>query len=233
MTHPLQYAGKTAYRGEVAANYDRDRVGEPIWQREQAWVQAWSRRIPAGATVLDIPAGTGRFVEVFCARGARVQAIDISEDMLIALRARPVPEGATLAVAQGDAEALECGDRSFDFVICWRLMHLLPPAAAERVVAELARVSRGEIALEVLGVDLGGPWGAAARAFRRRVRALLGVRARAGGKPWSHITNYSHREAELIALFDRCGLRVESVETLADYDGRPARIYSLRKEATP
>jgi hypothetical protein len=26
---------------------------------------------------------------------------------------------------------------------------------------------------------------------------------------------------------------VESVETLADYDGRPARIYSLRKEATP
>jgi len=85
MTHPLQYAGKTAYRGEILANDDWDRVGKPTWQREQAW----ARRIPTGVTGLDIPAGPGRFGEIFCARGARLRAIDISEGMRIALRARP------------------------------------------------------------------------------------------------------------------------------------------------
>jgi ubiquinone/menaquinone biosynthesis C-methylase UbiE len=233
MTPRSHYAGKTAYRGEIAANYDRDRVGEPIWQREQAWVESWARRLPAGAKVLDLPAGTGRFLEILWDRGARVHAIDISEDMLKALRARSVPKGASLVVTQGDAEALECADDSFDFVICWRLMHLLPSDAMERVVRELARVCRGEIVLEVLGVYVGGPWGAAARAVKRRLRALLGLRSRAGGKPWSHITNYPHREADLIALFSRCGLHLESMESLMDYDGRPARIYLLRKRVGP
>lgn len=230
MTPRSHYVGKTAYRGEIAANYDRDRIGEPIWQREQAWVESWARRVPSGSTVLDLPAGTGRFLEILWARGARVHAIDISEDMLKALRARSVPEGATLLVTQGDAEALDCADESFDFVICWRLMHLLPGDAMERVVCELARVCRGEIVLEVLGVDLGGRWGAAARAFKRRLRTCLGIRPKAGPKPWSHITNYPHREADLIALFSRCGLRLEAVERLMDYDGQPARIYLLRKE---
>jgi len=233
MTPRSHYVGKTAYRGEIACNYDRDRVGEPIWQREQAWVESWARRIPSGSKVLDLPAGTGRFLEILLSRGARVHAIDISEDMLKALRARSVPEGATLVVAQGDAEALDCADESFDFVICWRLMHLLPPDVAERVVCELARVCRGEIVLEVLGVYLGGRWGAGVRAFKRRLRTLLGLGARAGGKPWSHITNYPHREADLVALFSRCGLRLEAVESLLDYDGQPARIYVLRKEAGP
>jgi hypothetical protein len=136
-------------------------------------------------------------------------------------------------VAQGDAEALDCADGSFDFVICWRLMHLLPQDVAERVVCELARVCRGEIVLEVLGVYLGGRWGASVRAFKRRLRSLLGLRARAGGKPWSHITNYPHREADLLALFSRCGLRLEAAESLWDDDGQPARIYVLRKEAGP
>ena len=64
MNRDASYIGKTAYHGEVAANYDRDRVNEPVWQREQAWVEMWSQRVPAGAVVLDVPGARGRYVKV-------------------------------------------------------------------------------------------------------------------------------------------------------------------------
>ena len=230
MNRDASYIGKTAYHGEVAANYDRDRVNEPVWQREQAWVEMWSQRVPAGAVVLDVPAGTGRFVGILRARGARVHAVDISEDMLAELRARWAPDGSALVVARGDAEALAYAADTFEFAICWRLFHLVPPETAERVVRELARVCRGQIVLEVFGVERGGPIIAAVRAIKRRLRALV---PRAGGgdaKPWSHITNFPHRETDLRAMFARCGLRVAGEETLADYQGRPARVYLLERE---
>ena len=55
MIQPNTYTGKTAYQGPIAANYDRDRVGEPVWQSEQAWFAGWAARVPAGARVLDVP----------------------------------------------------------------------------------------------------------------------------------------------------------------------------------
>ncbi len=231
MTRPSTYAGKTAYHGDVAVNYDRDRVGEPVWQKEQAWVETWARGVPSGAKVLDVPAGTGRFIGIFRARGAQVQAVDISEDMLAALRGQWAPDGATVVVEQGDAEALRHGDGAFDFAICWRLFHLVPADVAERVLRELARVCRGEIVVEVFGVEAGGPARLAWSALKRKVRTWLPRRS-AGAKPWSHITNFVHNEPALRAMMARSGLRVVRVETLTDYEGRPARVFVLRREGS-
>jgi ubiquinone/menaquinone biosynthesis C-methylase UbiE len=227
MTPPSSYLGKTAYHGQVAENYDRDRVGEPIWQQEQAWVENWARAIPEGATVLDLPAGTGRFIGLLQARGARVHAVDISEDMLAALRARWQPQAGGLVVARGDAEALEYPDRFFDFVLCWRLFHLLPPGVAERVAAELARVCRGRIAVEVFGAEPGGAVVGSVRLAWRRLKALLPRRGPA--KPWSHITNYPHREQALVRMFTRHGLRLAGIASVADYGGRPATVLLLER----
>lgn len=217
------YAGKTAYQGGIAASYDRDRIGEPVWQQEQAWMEAWARAIPAGARVLDLPAGTGRFIGILRARGARVHAVDISEDMLAELR-RAWPEaGDELVVERADAEALPYAADTFDYVVCWRLMHLLPPGIDERILRELARVCRGRIVLEVFGVEPVS----ALRAFWRRLRNRWRPAAPAG--PWSHITSYARREQELQRLFARCGLQVRAAETLALYHGNAARIYTLAR----
>lgn len=221
------YTGKSAYHGCIAANYDRDRVGEPVWQREQDWFAGWVQGVPAGAQVLDVPAGTGRFIGMLRTRGARVHAVDISEDMLAELRQRWPGEGLELVVERADAEALPYAAGQFDFVVCWRLFHLLPPAASERVLRELARVCRGEILLEVFGVELGGRVTARLLAFKSRVQAWLRPDP-APATPWGHITNYPQCEPDLQVMFARCGLQVIGSETLADYHGRPARIYRLK-----
>lgn len=218
------YAGKTAYQGGIAANYDRDRQGEPVWQQEQAWVEGWAQAIPAGAKVLDLPAGTGRFIGILRARGARVHAVDISEDMLAELRRAWPNEGDGLTIERADAEALPFADNSFDFAVCWRLLHLLPAGIDERVLRELARVCRGGIVLEVFGIEPVGPL----RAWWRRLRARF--RRPDASAPWSHITSYARREPEVLRLIARCGLRVVRAETLAVYHGNAARIYLLERE---
>ena len=135
-----------------------------------------------------------------------------------------------MVVEQGDAEALRHADGACDFAICWRLFHLVPPEVAERVLRELARVCRGEIVLEVFGVESGGAARLAWNALKRRVRAWL-PRVN-GAKPWSHITNYAHNEPALRAMMARSGLRVVRAETLADYEGRPARVFVLMREGS-
>ncbi|MES2696145.1 MAG: methyltransferase domain-containing protein [Verrucomicrobiota bacterium] len=228
MTPEPSYAGKSAYRGDVAANYERDRVNETVWQQEQAWMERWAQRVPAGARLLDVPAGTGRFTGFFLARGAHVTAVDISDDMLAELRRR-WPANPLLRVERADAEALVYETGSFDFVVCWRLFHLLPEAAAERVLRELARVCRGQIVLEVFGVESGSGLSGKLRAARRWLRKSFGSAKESC--PWGHITNYVHQERRLQALFATCGLQLAGVETLTEYRGAPARIYLLERES--
>lgn len=231
MSGDQSYAGKSAYRGAVALNYERDRTAEPVWLREQAWMEQWSRAVPSGARILDLPTGTGRFVDIFLARRAIVHAVDVSEDMLNEVRRRYPAGTGDLRVERNDAEALPYPADTFDFVICWRLFHLLPPEVAERVVREFARVCRGRIVIEVFGVETQDGLGAWLRGVRRRLAARR-KRADPGAEPWAHITNYTHRESSLLAMFARCGLRVASAETLDHYRGQPARVYQVeRKEA--
>lgn len=230
MTSDPSYAGKSAYRGDVALNYERDRINEPVWLREQTWMEQWAKIIPAGARVLDAPTGTGRFVGIFRERGAKIHAVDVSEDMLAELRRRHLPDGDSLVVERGDAESLPYPAAMFDWVICWRLFHLLPAASAERVVREFARVCRGRIVVEVFGVELGGAFKARLRRLRRWFERKRQRPPESEACPWAHITNYAHREADLLAMFAKCGLQVSGTETLAHYRGSPARIYFLERQ---
>ncbi len=71
---------------------------------------------------------------------ARVTAFDLSEDFVAACRRnRPSWE-----VFRGDVLAIERPDRSFDVAALYSSLHHIP-AAAERVLAELARVTRERI----------------------------------------------------------------------------------------
>lgn len=191
---------------------------------------AWARCVPSGARLLDLPAGTGRFIELWRSRRAHVHAVDISEDMLAELRRR-WPAGDTLTIERADAEALPYAARSFDFVVCWRLLHLLPPEAAERVLREFARVCCGQIVLEVFNVISDGRVRVAARAVKRKMRQWLGRSAQAHpaipDTAWAHITSYPQTEFGLQALFSRCGLKVKRAETLTMYQGTPTRVYHL------
>jgi ubiquinone/menaquinone biosynthesis C-methylase UbiE len=81
------YHAKEKYAGNVAAGYDDRRVEKPHWGREQAVVAGFIADIAArstDATVMDVPFGTGRYVDDYLAHGLNVIGADISADMIAA-----------------------------------------------------------------------------------------------------------------------------------------------------
>ena len=227
------YVGKTAYYGEVAARYDADRRVEPLWEQEQAFVQAWAANVAEGTTVLDIPTGTGRFLEIFHARGLHVLAQDISEDMLAEIRRlHPSVDPSRLQISKGDAEAIALPDASVDVVVSWRFVHLIPMPVVRQVMREFRRVCRGPVVVQVFAVEPRperGPLVKTVKALLRPLWRLLKARgaAAAPATPWAHISSFSHREQHLLAAFAQAGLHVDRTHTFDPAARFPTRVYFL------
>ncbi len=133
----------------IANNYERWAAvlslgQDPRWRT----TMVAKLRLPAGARVLDVAAGTGAITRLLEERGARVIAFDQSAEMLGIARQR----GATAVL--GTAEQLPFPDGSFDAVTFGYLLRYVDPAVA---LGELARVLRpgGEIGM----VEFGRPNG--------------------------------------------------------------------------
>jgi SAM-dependent methyltransferase len=73
--------------------------------------------IAAGATVLDVAAGTGNASIPAAQRGARVTASDLTPELLEAGRRRAEVQGVQLEWVEADAEHLPFDDASFDVVM--------------------------------------------------------------------------------------------------------------------
>jgi SAM-dependent methyltransferase len=113
------------------------------WRRvadkyEEAWSKLTRLFIPAlldvaapkrGERLLDVACGPGHVAAAARSRGALVTGVDFCEPMIRRARER-YPE---IDFRQGDAQALEFADQSFDIVtMSFGLMHLPHPAAGVR-----------------------------------------------------------------------------------------------------
>jgi len=76
------------------------------------WVQRWLGLLPAGATVLDFAAGSGRHAREALRRGLRATAIDRDAAALAALE-----QGIATRVADLEAGEWPFGDECFDAVV--------------------------------------------------------------------------------------------------------------------
>jgi ubiquinone/menaquinone biosynthesis C-methylase UbiE len=93
-------------------------------------------RLRPGAWLLDVACGPGYVAEAARRRGAMAIGIDFSPAM-VAIAARANPK---LEFHEGDAQALQYGNQSFDAVAMnFGVLHLAEP---ERAFAEAARVLR-------------------------------------------------------------------------------------------
>lgn len=127
------------YRGAKAAKYDNVRKDKKKWKDEHDTIQLYMRDLKPGTKVLDVPVGTGRMLKFFDKCGFEVTGVDTSEDML-ALAGKIKVKNVNLAV--GDATKLVYKDKSFDAVLCLRLLHLVPEKAMQAIMKELTRVAK-------------------------------------------------------------------------------------------
>ena len=128
------------YYGQIAKTYDAVREGSDRWHMEQRTVESILEAIHP-SSLLDLPFGTGRFIEVHQRLQYRWIGVDISEEMLNIAREKDV-KSSTGNLFVGNATALELGNDEVDTSLCIRLLNLLTHDQASQVLGELSRVSQ-------------------------------------------------------------------------------------------
>jgi ubiquinone/menaquinone biosynthesis C-methylase UbiE len=146
MTQP-----NTAFAGSIPANY-HEGLG-PMFFAPYAADLAGRLTLPAGATVVEVAAGTGivtrRLLETM-PRDARLIATDISEAM-IAFAPSMVPADPRLEWRQADAVQLPFADSSADAIVCqFGLMFFPDKLAALREARRVLKPS-GTLLFNVWG----------------------------------------------------------------------------------
>lgn len=140
-------------RAEVAARYPAAFRTTGRDRHEERCLRRALRQVPAGATVLDLPCGSGRLTSLLLEHGYRVLAADSSQGMVSRARhnwlQRQTQTGAChTAVSHFTCDVMATGlpDASVDAVICNRLLHHFTEAETRRqALRELARVTNGPI----------------------------------------------------------------------------------------
>ena len=126
----------------TARTFDDRRFGGPIGQLvagEQARVLANMIGRIQERTILDVGTGTGRAALMLARGGAKVTAVDASEQMLEVARERAAEQMLNVRFLRGDAHALDFKDCSFDAVVCLRVLMHAPDWRL--CLAELCRVA--------------------------------------------------------------------------------------------
>jgi ubiquinone/menaquinone biosynthesis C-methylase UbiE len=126
----------------MAQSFESRRFGGPIGEyvaSSQARVLANMVGRIQDRSILDVGTGAGRAAILMARGGARVTAVDASEQMLEVARQRAADERLKIKFIRGDAHALQFSNREFDVALCLRVLMHAPDW--RRCLAELCRVA--------------------------------------------------------------------------------------------
>lgn len=158
------------------------------------------------ALVLDAPCGTGRLREAIEGGGARWIGVDVSAEMLAAHEAGDRPR------VRGDVGRLPFEDRTFDAVVCCRLLHHLRDAEVFRgVIGELVRVSRALV--------IASFWDAGSLPARRR-----------RWQPRKQEGRIAHPKSHLREVFEAAGAEVVGWRHSLRFFSRQCFVVARRRE---
>jgi SAM-dependent methyltransferase len=137
-----------------------------VAHRERELISRYMRKVPH-ASILDIPAGTGKLALIFKDAGSWVQECDISENMLsIARKEFQSIEYDNVEFQVCDAERInETINKHFDLAICLRLLHRVPTGTKYNILKQLA--TSADYAIVSVGVE------SSYHKYRRSIRNAL------------------------------------------------------------
>lgn len=210
----------TAWQSDaVARNYDARRfrsIGGRWYDNAEkraitSCLDTVERRAPIQA-VLDLACGTGRISAVLAVRGYQLTCGDISSEMMAMAKQRLEAQGADGArFIKADIYATGQPDGAFDLVTAFRLFQHLTSDERTRALAEMARISRRFVLVNVMYTS--GYYGAV-----RTVRRALG----------RYTTRYTSSAREIERELAIAKLRlVKSVFTQPGFNGD--RVLLLEK----
>ncbi len=215
------------YDRDQAESYDIAREQEAHWALENDFIAAAFADGAAGKIVLDAPVGTGRFLPCY-RQATSIIGVDASPDMLAMAQRRVDAEGLRgVELKAADLLALPLADTSVDVTVCWRFLHLLPPASLAPTLRELTRVTRQRIILQAY---IRGPW--LRRSLSRlarlpsRLRRVMAT-SHSSTAPWSHIPAWFHDAHDLHAAVTASGWRVAQQTRLCHYQGHGVDVLIL------
>jgi ubiquinone/menaquinone biosynthesis C-methylase UbiE len=184
----------------MARDFDHRRFSGPIGEliaKSQARVLANMVGRIKDREMLDVGTGTGRAALILALGGAKVTAVDASEEMLAIARQRAAEQMMTaIKFQRGDAHALDFADRSFDCVVAFRLLMHTPQW--KRCVAELCRVAERLVIVDYPSATSF----ALVESVARRGMHTVGMKT----EPYRVFTHRAITQA-----FDRNGFRIRSV----------------------
>jgi len=220
------YQARKQYIGPVARDYDRDRNRSPYdrwkWRRERATLSRTLEALGVMDRVLDVPTGTGRFLELLFEGSRRTIGLDLSPDMLMIARHRAEPRGIPLVCAE--AECLPFADGTFDLAVSIRFFQHLPPAALEPILRELVRVSSGGLLLQA---PLSNPVSPLVRVLAKAARGRFGHGTRRSTQRY-----FPRSKRELIADLDKWNLVLAAARPVT-WRGGQLRLMHIRQGSRP
>ena len=241
------YSGLVAYVGDVASQYDADRITEEMWGLENAWLANTLGGLDPKSSVLDLPVGTGRFMELYqklCFDN--VIGIDASVDMLSMAEKKKEKYNHNIELMTGRSDAINFPDNTIDYILCFRLFHLLPNDVKRKTLNEFARVVKKSVFLHVYTNILvpdepavNGSNSVPVFSFAKKVKAkvafllqnlkikLQSENLKVEETPWVHIDNYPCGMHELNMMITEAGFFIKEVEIIGAETRSPAKIFRL------
>jgi ubiquinone/menaquinone biosynthesis C-methylase UbiE len=218
----MSYDGQFRYDRDVAATYDADREGEAHWGMERDWLAGYAA-VRAMGRVLDVPVGTGRLLAAMTS-ATQIVGVDVSDAMLeVARQAASKLTQCAVELHKGDAINLQFPDRAFDTVVCFRLVHLMPPDLVEPLFHELRRVCSGRLVVQLYVAHVTTRTRSPLIRLAGRLKRALSRQGRA----WAHIQSFNHDERFLMKAIEAAGLRIVRRDHLDRYNGATVEVLEL------
>jgi len=147
--NPRHYSYEVYADPAMAERFDAMRfsgpIGRLIAETQEAQIAAFLAPL-AGRRILDVGTGTGRAAIALAKRGAIVTGVDASAEMLEVAARRAKDAAIAVTFTRGDAHRLDFPDRSFDAVVCLRVLMHTPDWRAS--LRELCRVASDRVVFD-------------------------------------------------------------------------------------